>query len=306
MTRRDDQYAALSPDDRRLLDALVESGFDREGLELLSASDGRRVEALMSLFELLEDYPVEDADETLVHATLARIDRYEAEAAARLAFDPVREEAESNGGARRWRIPDFISVAAVILIASGVIWPTTSYLRQRRIDTGCGNNLRMMGVAFTNYSSDYGGRMPIAHAGIFNGWSSQANNSVNLNPIVEGGYCQIGHLDCPGNHDLDPSYSYQWQQVGVRMMWEGRRVIVVLGDRNPVIDAARQGAVASPLTVSLNHGGRGQNVLWSDGADIWLERPVIGSNDNIWVPMGVWFLRAGDHPQDPADVFLAH
>ncbi|MHC4415430.1 MAG: hypothetical protein ACYS0G_09120 [Planctomycetota bacterium] len=306
MTHQYDEFDELSPDDQRLLDALVGCGFRPEALEPLAPPDRERVDTLINLFDLLDDYPVGDADEALVYATLARIGQFENHASAPLAFDAAPAESEDVRRGRRFRLPDFISIAAVILIASGVVWPTTSYLRERRIDAGCANNLRLMGIAFTNYSEDYGGAMPVATAGMFNTWHKQAKNSINLGPLVKGHYCEQGHLDCPGNRHLDPSYSYQWQLPGARVMWGLGHVMVVLGDRNPIMDAARNGDFLPPLTVSLNHGGRGQNVLWSDGADIWLQRPVTGNGDNIWLPQGFSFLRVGASPRDPADVFLAH
>lgn len=204
-------------------------------------------------------------------------------------------------------MPDFITIAAVILIAASVIWPTTNFLRQRTVDAGCANNLRLLGVAFNHYASDYDGAMPVvAQAGMFNGWSTKAHNELNLNPLLEAGYCKIGHLDCPGNHNLDPSYSYQWQLSHRRPVWGVGRITLAMGDRNPMVDAARAGRWVPALSISLNHNGRGQTVLATDGAWIWLEQPLFGSGDNIWLPMGVLFLRPGDQPSDPNDVFLAH
>ncbi len=296
----------LSPADGRLLDVLVDCGFDPEALESLSTSDRDHVDALMSLFELLDDYPVEDADETLVDATLARISRHEEEASARLAFDAGQVSVEDVRRGRRFYVPDFITIAAVILIAASVVWPLSTHLRQRSVDTGCANNLRLLGYAFGHYANDYNGAMPIARAGMFNAWDTLTHNVVNLAPLVTDGYCERDHLDCPGNHDLDPSYSYRWQIIGRHAVWGMDEVTLVLGDRNPMIDAARAGILIPSASPSLNHGGRGQTVLASDGAWFWLDHPLIGRQDNIWLPMGVSFLRAGDSPTDPADVFLAH
>ncbi len=293
-------HPELSPDDHRLLDALVEAGFDIEALEGLSPDQRRRAEALGNLFGLLSDYPAEDADDTLIHATLARIGRHEEEQAARMAFEAQRE-AEGN----RWRIrmPDFITVAAALLIAASVLWPIISHARQRSIETACSNNLRIDGFALSNYASDYNGALPMVKAGV--SWDT-GHNMLNLGPLVEGGYCDLGDLDCPGNHEpLRPSYSYQLHSPEIRLVWDMGRTIVVLGDRNPIIDAARSGAAAPPLTISLNHGGRGQNVLSSDGAAFWLTQPVVGQ-DNIWLPDGATALEPRMRPAGAGDVFLTH
>ncbi|MHC4447813.1 MAG: hypothetical protein ACYSXF_08550 [Planctomycetota bacterium] len=304
MSSRNASHPELSPDDQRLLDALVEAGFDTEALEGLSPDQRRRAEALCNLFGLLSDYPAEDADDTLIHATLARIGRHEEERAARMSFEAQREAEEGNR--RRIRMPDFITVAAVLLIAASVLWPIISHAQQRSLDTRCRNNLRLTGYGFSNYASDYNGALPVVTAGTNLSWD-KFHNILNLGPLVEGDYCDLGHLDCPGNHEpLRPSYSYQWQSPQVRLVWDAGRTTVVLGDRNPIIDAARSGAVVAPLTISLNHGGRGQNVLISDGAAFWLTQPVVGRQDNIWLPAGATKLEPGISPAGNGDVFLTH
>ena len=303
MTPWNASHPELSPDDHRLLDALVEAGFDIEALEGLSPDQRRRAEALGNLFGLLSDYPAEDADDTLIHATLARIGRHEEEQAARMSFEAQQEAAEGNR--RRIRMPDFITVAAALLIAASVLWPIISHSRQRSIETACSNNLRIDGFALSNYASDYNGALPMVMAGANLSWDT-GHNMLNLGLLVEGGYCDLGHLDCPGNHEpLRPSYSYQLQSPEIRLVWDTGRTIVVLGDRNPIIDAARAGAVAPPLTISLNHGGRGQYVLISDGATLWLTQPVVGQ-DNIWLPDGTNALEPRMRAAGKGDVFLAH
>ena len=113
MTWIDDQQFELCTEDCRMLDRLVESGFDVEQLEPLSDEERERAHALENLFGLMEHYPVEDAQDTLLHATLARIDRDEDERADRMSIET---------GAVRSRIsfPDFITVAAMVLIMASV------------------------------------------------------------------------------------------------------------------------------------------------------------------------------------------
>lgn len=294
----------LSPADQRIVDAFIEAGFNAEVIESPSPDDRRRTAALTSLFELLEDYPVEDGDSTLVHATLARIDRHEHNRAARMSFNNAAMEADGRPR-RRLRLPDFISVAAVILIGASVIWPVSTRIRQHSIDLGCDNNLRVLASAFDQYAGDWGGAVPTAQAGLFQTWTPDAKNAINLKPLIDQGYCNTGHLRCPGNELPGESYSYQFQTDGFHPHWGVSRMTVLLGDRNPLVDAARAGQVIATLSGSLNHGGRGENVLCSDGTTQWLVRPVV-AGDNIWLPGTVTFLREGDRPTDPGDVFLAH
>ncbi len=303
MNRSNEARDCLSPEDQHVLDQMVAAGYDRDSVNALPPPERARAERLLGLLELMHDYPVEDADDTLVHATLAGIDRYEDECAARLSFDTRAEEA---AGPRRIRLPDFISVAAVFLIAAGVLWPTLSYLRNRSIDLDCANSLRYVGYAFSRYADDNGGALPVAVAGANVSWDT-ITNFANLGPLFAGNYCDDGHFRCPGGHEASAGYSYQCQTPGHRMVWgQPSPNTVVLGDRNPLVDAFRAGESMPASTISFNHGGRGQNVLGSDGATIWLERPVIGRGDNIWLPEGESSLQRGARPTVATDVFLTH
>ncbi len=296
----------LSPDDERVLDELVDAGFDREVMVGMAAADRERAERLFGLMQLLHDYPVEDGDDTLVHATIARIDRHDDERAARFAFDAQREDTATSK--RLIRLPDFITVAAVLLIAVGVLLPIMNTLRKHSVDQGCANNLRYVGYGFGAYAADNDGALPVALAGTNRTWD-MFHNVVNLGPLVEGGYCSDGHLDCPGVHEryTGASYSYQCQLLGAGLRWgSDARQTVVLGDRNPLIDAYGSRERMPDTTISFNHGGRGQNVLGNDGSTIWLERPVIGRSDNIWLPRGMSELRKGATPSEPGDAFLIH
>lgn len=302
----------LSTDDRRLLDALVDAGFDAKALEPLSDVDRRRVQRLASMFQLMHDYPVDDADDSLLDATIARINREDRHRSERMTLDPAMAELamqQKRGRKRLLRVPlpDFITVAAMLLIVAGIGWPILNNVRQNSIDTACANNLRMMGVGFADYASDYNGAVPTAEAGMHNTWSALAHNVINLRPMLDGGYCELGHLQCPGHEgEVGESYSYQWQVADEPAGNSLARISILLGDRNPVIDAARRGSIVPPLTISLNHGGRGQNVLWSDGAIVWLNEPIVRRSDNIWLPNGVRELRDGVPANDPTDIFLAH
>ena len=305
----DDDYlerTTLCPQDERLLDALVECGFDPDALEALSLEDKRRVKALLRLFELIDDYPVQDADDALVDATLARIDQYERRASAQtLATDQV--DAKDTAGRRRIYLPDFVSIAAVILIGASIFWPVMTNLHRRNIDTGCANNLRLMGYAFGRYGNDFGGAMPVAS--LFTSWNALARNVINLGPLVEGAYCERGDLNCPGHEDANfvgDSYSYQWHIPQSHLTWGGGEVtMMILADRNRLIDAIykSEGRIP-PLSNSLNHGGRGQNALSTDGSWVWLDQPTVGG-DNIWLPQGASSLREGIQQTDVNDVFLA-
>ena len=287
-----------SPDDQRLFDLLAERQFDPSLLDL-SEEDQARADAILRLLGLLDDYPVDDPDPALVDATLARIGQHERDRESRLTM-----ETQHGREWRRIRLPDFITVAAVILIGASIGLPILHQMRQRSIDVRCANNMRLLAYAFGNYAADYGGEVPIARAGMPSAWNRNWRHVLNLAPLVEGDYCQRDHLDCPGHEgQVGESYSYQWHSSEFRPRWGRERATLILGDRNPLIDAMDRGILVSPAILSSNHGGRGQNVLVSDGSGMWLETAVIG-RDNIWLPKGVQRLQNGVQITDAEDVFL--
>src|SRR5204863_9994414 len=112
-------------------------------------ADQKRAAAVSNLLGLMRDYPVEDCEPALIDATLARIDRYEDQQAARLNFDVQQDQPKGlfGGRGRRIRMPDFITVAAVILIAVGVGWPVLNNVRQKSMEMACSNNMRQVGYA---------------------------------------------------------------------------------------------------------------------------------------------------------------
>ncbi len=289
---------SLSARDAALLDALASCGFDPEGLEAVDPADEARVDAILNIGALLGDYPVEDADEALLHATLARIERYEDERAAAMQIE--------SRGRPRFRLPDFITVAAVLLIGASITLPMLSSLRNASIDAACQNNLRLMSQAFTNYANDFNNAMPASHAGIGGafGWDT-TRNLDNLAPLIEHGYCGSECLECAGHDRAGPGYSLQLMIPGARSGWQRATTNVVMGDRNPLVDAARIGTTKSAMSLSLNHGERGQNVLRNDGMVEWLVSPTI-RQDNIWLPSGVLLLQPGDRQSTAEDIFLTH
>jgi hypothetical protein len=299
----------LTPEDERAVDVLVDAGFDRTALKSLSDAEQSRVEAVSSVLGLLDDYPVEDCDETLVHATLARIERHEDVLADRMNFQAQREQAAGLLSRRKFRLPDFITVAAVILIGTGVMWPILTGVKQKSLDLACDNNLKNLAFGFKQYAADNNGSMPFATAGFAGsvagrGWGREAS-TITTAPLIQGKYCEHQHLNCPGHSDQNTaSYSSRWQHAQAPTQLEGARLIILLGDCNPISTAARRGLFLSPLSNGPNHGGRGQNVLSNDGAVLWLTVPVIGGSDNIWLPDGVTELRPGAEPIDPWDTFL--
>jgi len=140
--------------DMRVLDFLAEHGFDASRLELLPPEDRPRAMALIRQMQVLDHYPAGDSDDSLVDATLARIDRWEA---ARESSMRLRVGRFSN-----FRAADFVGVAALIMVGLGVLLPIAAHAREQRLNTVCGNNMRSLHDAFGAYAHDHGGALPLA------------------------------------------------------------------------------------------------------------------------------------------------
>ena len=283
--------------DGDMLDRLVDVGFEIDQLDDLSEEEQRRATILLNLFGLLENYPVEDADDTLIDVTLARIDQYENKQLSRMHIQTADVQATSSGFS--FRMPDLISVAAMILIAASVVIWLGRGTRATSLSNQCASNMAAVGMGLANYAVDHDGQLPTtAVAGLGSLFGGASPERLDPTPLL-GEYCESHHLNCPG-HDGDTSsgFSYQTQQ---KEIWDAlkrhRRVFVVMSDTNPILDAILAGKDHDPLTRSRNHGGNGQNQLLDDGSTISLIGPPVLGGDKIWIL---------DGGKRRIDIFLTH
>ena len=88
---------------------------------------------------------------------------------------------------------------------------------------------------------------------------------------------------------------------GLLQVLRGARAEVLQGYvSNVAVRAERVGK-----TVSENHSGAGQNVLYMDGHVTWTAQCRVGVNgDNIWLAQGVYVYTGSEKPRSPADAFL--
>lgn len=142
----------LTDADMRVLDFLAEHGFDASRVELLPEADRPRAMALIRQMQVLDHYPAGSSNDTLVDATLARIDRWEAASAESLRFEPRRIGA--------FRLADLIGVAAVLMIGTAVLVPIARSMRSEGLARACASNMRTLGGAIASYASQHGGMLP--------------------------------------------------------------------------------------------------------------------------------------------------
>ncbi|MGH7245137.1 MAG: hypothetical protein ACREJD_17110 [Phycisphaerales bacterium] len=218
---------------------------------------------------------------------------------------------------RGWRMSDFVSMAAMLLIGAAILLPTMSYMGQKSRQLSCKSNLGSVASAMGTYAGNHRDSLPVATAGFGGGqwWNVAADkpqaNSANLFTLARAGYSKLRDLACSGNPNAEVgevkkgaydwsnlgtiSYSYQIMDGRERPNWCHARngageanvtpaSIVILADRSPVVLRAKAGQPIDPMENSPNHGGTGQFVLLADGSVNWMSTPERLDGDNIWLP----------------------
>lgn len=297
----------LSPVDEEALQSLVMAGFDPKSVPSVFARSAQQHRRLADL--------VTSGSEAHAEGRASRIaavmERVEAAAPA-----PIPFERFSRPSSPRWA--DIGSVAAVLLIAAGVLWPALSEAREQARRVACESNFSQTAASMAVYAGSNRDEMPMITAGFgYSGrdrdpeagqrWWEVGNrrgtsNSANLYTLARTGYADLNRLACPGNphapHQLPAdavdwqninqvSYSYQIMSGPKRPDWNNLGRVAVLADRSPVVLRAVRGEIIQPWENSPNHHGRGQGVLFTDGSAIWLKTPELDNGDNIWLPKGL-------------------
>lgn len=275
---------ALSPDDVRVLDLLAEHGFDPEIVATLEPADSARGAAILGMLRNLEAYPVSSADDSLVDATLARIDRHDAETQAKFRL-VGQEHADTSEARWGFRWADLLTLAAVLLIAASILTPVAHNVRARSQQTACAANLASLGGALSSYTNDNGGLLPAI------GQQLRLNlggNCGNLSPLLDGQYCSDQHFNCPGHSGEGCGYSYRVLLFPATARLDVIPSLALMADRNPAADRAMAGFVVRDFRdPSANHAGRGQQVLFGNLEVRWTTSPLIvgpsGEFDNLWL-----------------------
>ena len=277
----------LTTEDARVLDELIENGgLDPEAVERLEGADRERGRRIIALFSLLDAYPVEDASDELVDATLARINRADDARSERMNFQ-ARQGLNQQLSGRRWRFPDLFATAAMLLIAVGVVWPVVNHARQSRMIALDHDNLVENHEVMTAYRGDRGVMPMQSVAGLLPpafDWMGEHSGLHNrLIREETGDYARPDDFHGPEGTLVDAPYSYQVWQPGLDM---GAADTPIATNTNPLPSMA---AGSAPLTGedarrnARNHGGLGQNVLFGDGHVRMIEISEIGG-DRIWDP----------------------
>lgn len=299
----------LSSADAAAVDSLVDSGW-------ATASDDRaaRILALVSALEPAACHSGARLTDNTLERIQKEIDRSE-------ALRRIAATIDLNSARRRFTLSDVAAVAAVGMVAFGVLWPAAAAWREKSREQACAANLSNAAMGFGMFAGDHRGALPSVAAAGFGGvgdfassplpsqqgtwWNvgdPRHSHSANLYVLIRGGYLNPSDLSCAGNSAAaslsltdarrmadwrspeEISFSYQLPPRRARAVWEGPTRLVVLADKSPIVDRARRGEGFDPDARSLNHRGSGQNILWSDASVQFTASPVLPNGDNIWLP----------------------
>ena len=291
--------AELAPADRAALDDLVESDWSVSKVAAPNVARAGRMASVLSVLDTPSRMEQDIDGDALIDATLAQIQRSE-----RL------EQVAQISTRRRFRVPftDIASAAAILLIATSILWPMLTGIRRDNIQTANAARLATAGLGFSMYANDHRGELPTAPNSLagrapgvtwWNVGEPRQSHSANLFALVKGDYASLEDLASPANphapvrldvEELDDwrspeEVSYSYQLLGPdAIRWTTPSRQVVLSDRSPVIEVARHGYRVDPMMNSLTHRGVGQHVLFNDRSVQWLDSPVTSWGDNIWLP----------------------
>jgi len=325
------------------------SGHDTaEAEDLLAASHeaARLYDALLSALSPLETIEPEPCPDDLAERTIQRLreqaqlvtggDRLERLLANERRAVPVRIPLWRN-----WA--EIATVAAVLVLLAGVLFPALGVIRQRQWQYHCQSHLGDISAGVASYLSDHDGRFPtLAMAPGAPWWKigrpgpENQSNTRRVWLLVKQRYLQPHIFICPGRPgqvaaDLDPAVVVRFDDFPSRayihfsLRLDGpqsappgqMRRFVLLVDRNPLAEEFPSDFSASPsiplcqklLTAnSRNHRQRGQSVLCSDGSvEFTKSRHTSFSDDDIFTVQGMSCgskLCGYERPTSASDTFV--
>lgn len=105
---------------------------------------------------------------------------------------------------------DFAAIAAAIILVSGVVFPTFSYMRQQSRQTACLNNMRLAGQGISGLLNDKDALSEVKLAAGSPWWkigdqSRQPQSNTRFAwQLVKGGYVKSDVFICPGHKNARP------------------------------------------------------------------------------------------------------
>jgi hypothetical protein len=260
-------FANLNPQDAVLFDKLVEVDFEIDDLKGVDDQMRERARRLLAMMGLLDDYPVESVSaedrETLISATMLRIDREMDDQDDRMKLDPVAR-------LPRLRLREFVAIAAVLIAGLAVALPLFSRASKLENTNISQASLGNFSKALEAFADDHDSKYPSKQVDL--GEMGPGYKPWHLDPaqLFEYGI-KPAHLDNPCRPN-QPGNGYSFHsQMDSRIDRSSCQGRIIVSDGNLLLDkSARQpGIFVSPSV--LYQGGKADKLdsCWVEEDHIW-------------------------------------
>jgi hypothetical protein len=225
------------------------------------------------------------------------------------------------------------AVAAAAIVLAAVFVPSVYNARQQAAADLCASHQAQIGAGASMYANANNGFLPCTGApqGRWLPAEGQKATSNSIGPfkLVIAGYVPPAMFQCPaagggsaagfavqaGMNDFPAgkfiTYSYQ-HTLGTNglslsnpALAKATKDMAIMADETPLFAGGRFHPERLNTPRSLNHGGRGQNVLYLDMHVQWAGSPNVGvDGDHIYLVKGITNYRGDEAPAGPTDSFL--
>ena len=294
-------------------------------------------EALAGVFAALRGVPEEPAPAGLKERILARV--HAAGPSPRVvqpAKNPAAElERRPERVIRLGNLRDLVAVAALIVMAVGLGFPSLMHMRERGQRMGCSYNMAQLGRGVQQYATASLGSLPFAGWSPQSSWRPSSDPNIVTVPNRRHVFLLLGQrivadpqlFICPSRRGVpmakstieqhkdflegrNLNYAYQ-NMAGVRPSVNDDPRLPILADENPLFEDGlplfdpRRLLGGREKANSQAHGGAGQNILTLDGRVKWATSPFGGiDGDNIWTLRGVAEYTGHEGPASQTDSHL--
>lgn len=315
-----------------------------EAQQLLETSKGAAefYGKLQSSLEPLKHYAVETCPEHLAETTISRLNSAAQQSQLRLEKLLQNEQKKSPVTASRSFWANFVEVAAIaamIFVVAGISFPTLQSARQNYWKTKCSSQLASMATGISQYAADHDQSMPSVATAAGSPWwkvgdqgTENQSNTRHLWLLVKDKYVGPEAFVCPARIEGKASKLDQ-SQVSKLSDFPNRKYVtysfrivsdqnanqllgankVLIADVNPIFENLPRDFYRDlDLKVndemrkanSLNHRGKGQNVLLSDGSVLFNKDRQIG-DDDIFTVKDQMHYHGMETPTTAGDNFVA-
>jgi hypothetical protein len=303
----------------------------------------------LSALEQLDTHTQQSCPDHLVEQTLAKLYNHQHidAASSNKLGELLAEESEKVVTKRPsfWRVfSEAVSIAAAIVVLSGLFVPVTRQMRAQAWQTACQANLGSIFKGIAQYAGDNQNFLPAVQTKAGNPWwkvgSTQPQNQSNTRHVwllVKRNYVNPKSFICPGNCGKCLPV-LEKEQISSLPDFPDRRYITYSFKLISDMNHARMPSLSSPLmsdsnplfetcikcpkgmadaefnpvqldeklrrATSKSHRGKGQSVMFSDGGTKFTSQRVFNDDDDIFTLRGRDVYQGTETPAGERDVFL--